>query len=283
MKKNILQALCKSIERILKMSAWNHTSEWNEEYYQTYRRYVTANAPAMKGREEDCADLSMLLIVNFAAEKGLPLTFADNQDIYYSSNRDCQFPPNGMHIHYGRVGIPTHMTINPSSQFSAPSFAYSNFEFPDGIIYSNKNYTWKNKEEYYFAIRQRINANALYSKNTVKNYFGPQAGDLLLSNSHAGLVINTYHPGVPHPRASDENIKPFDKAAAEKEVHVLEYFRDNHGMLNNENKTKYHFDYLNHRGKKKPKAELIYFRRAEDAVTDGFEFRQYSNTVLQIK
>jgi hypothetical protein len=236
----------------------------------------------MKGREEDCADLSMLLIIMFAAQEGLPLTFTDNQGIRYSSKLSGQDPEGGMHIKYKKtdVMLPTGgVTFNHSNELTWES---APLEVPSGVIYSSTNYTWKNVEEYYTAIKQRINAEALFNNNTEVNPLGPQAGDLLLSDSHAGLVIDSYPPGLSHPKASDSSIKSWvDPATALKEVNVLEYFRDNHGVINHENKTKVHFDYLNHRGEKKPKAELIYYRRAEDARADGFEFRKYNSRVLR--
>lgn len=264
------------------MSAWNQINRWSDAYYQGYRNYVKSNASKLKGSQEDCADLSMLLIINFAEQEALPLTFTDNQGILYSSNAGGQNPSSGMHIQYEKtdVMLPTGgITIN---SFGQPTWAYAPLELPSGIIYSGDNLTWKNKDEYYSAIKQRINAEALFNNNTEMNPFGPQSGDLLLSDSHAGLVIDSYPPGVPHPKAGDSSIKSWvDPATALQEVNVLEYFRDNHGMINDENKTKVHFDYLNHRGEKKPKAELIYFRRAMDAIADGFEFRKYKSGVLR--
>ncbi|GEM_PF-2243152 len=263
------------------MAAWNHTNNWTNEYYKAYRKYVTANASSMKGREEDCADLSMLLIVNFAAQEGLPLTFTDNNDIRYSSKEGGQIPEGGTHLTYEKVYVPSPFPPNPGTYRGGPPWGYTTVDVPNGIMISRNNYKWSNKDEYYKAVINRISAKALYHKNTEVNPLGPQAGDLLLSDGHAGLVINSYPPGVPHPKAADTGINSWvDQATALKEVNVLEYFRDNHGVLNDENKAKNHFDYLNHRGSKKPKAELIYFRRAEDAQKDGFEFRKYNYRVL---
>ncbi len=263
------------------MAAWNHTSSWTNAYYDAYRKYVNVSASGVKGREEDCADLSMLLIVEFAAREGLPLTFTDNQDIHYSSKADGQYPTSGMHVNYDRIDVPTgNVAVNSRGEIG---WQYAPVEIPKGLsIYTGTNYTWKNKDEYYTAVKNRINAGVLYKKNTEVNPFGPQSGDLLLSKSHAGLVIESYPVGIGHPKAYDSSIEPWvDQATALKEVNVLEYFRDNHGVLNDENKLKVHFDYLNHRGSEKPKAELIYFRRAEDARADGFEFRRYNSSVLQ--
>jgi hypothetical protein len=220
------------------MAAWNHTNSWSDDYYEAYRKYVKANAAAMQGREEDCADLSMLLIVNFAAEQGLPLTFTDNKDIRYSSKESGQIPLSGLHLKYDKVTVPTFMRVNPAAYRGGPPWSYTTIDVPSGVTFrfAYTNYTWTNKEEYYTAIKQRINANALFNKNTEVNPHGPQPGDLLLSKDHAGLVIALYPAGVPHPKAADTSIKSWvDQATALKEVNVLEYFRDNHGVLNDEN------------------------------------------------
>lgn len=263
------------------MAAWNHTKSWTNAYYDAYRKYVKVSAITVKGRQEDCADLSMLLIVEFAAQEGLPLTFTDNRGIKYHSKYGGQKPESGFHVDYDRVEMPTgKIAVGPRGGFG---WEFANVDIPSGVsVYPGSNYTWINKDEYYTAIKNRINSGALYHYNTEINPSGPQSGDLLLSDSHAGLVIDSYPPGVGHPKASDDSIKSWvDQATALKEVNVLEYFRDNHGVINDENKLKVHFDYLNHRGSKKPKAEIIYFRRAEDAISDGFEFRQYKADVLR--
>jgi hypothetical protein len=264
------------------MPAWNHTNSWNGTFYDDYRKYVRFGASAMKGRLEDCADLSMLLIVEFAAMQGLPLTFTDNREVRYSSRAASQFPTSGVNITYTRtdVNLPTGgVTFMPGGGLG---WETAPLEIPTGVKYAgDKNYTWINKDEFYLAIKNRINAAALYKYNTEVNPLGPQSGDLLSSKGHAGLVIDAYPVGLGHPKASDMSIAPWvSPESALKEVNVLEYFRDNHGVINDENKLKVHFDYLNHRDEAKPKAELIYFRRAEDAISDGFEFRKYNAKVL---
>ncbi|MBS1795385.1 MAG: hypothetical protein JSS81_16125 [Acidobacteria bacterium] len=261
------------------MPAWNHTKTWTPGYYADYRKYVKFNAPTMKGRLEDCADLSMALIVDFAAREGLPLTFTDNSDIRYSSWANGQNPASGIHMQYDRINVPTGgVTIGPGGQ---PQWMTAPVEIPGVSIHFGTNYTWSNKDQFYDAVKNRINAEALFNYNTEASSLGPQSGDLLLSSEHAGLVIDALPAGVPHPKAADMTIASWvDPATALRQVNVLEYFRDNHGNINDENRIFVHFDYLNHRGSQKPKAELIYFRRAVDAVNDGFQFRRYSANVL---
>ena len=164
------------------MPAWNHTDSWNDGYYDAYRKYVKFNAPAMKGRLEDCADLSMLLIVEFAALYGLPLTFTDNREVIYSSRAASQNPTSGMNLTYTRtdVNVPTGgVTFMPGGGLG---WETAPLDIPSGFKYAgDKNYTWINKAEYYLAIRNRINAKALYYYNTEPNPRGPQSGDLLSS------------------------------------------------------------------------------------------------------
>jgi hypothetical protein len=265
------------------MAAWNHTKSWTDAYYKAYRNFVKAQASSMMGRTEDCADLSMLLIINFAEQEGLPLTFTDNGDIQYSSKQDGQWPAAGWNVEYNRIDVPTGIVGVAPGSGGFPLWETKRVEIPKSIDYTfGNNYTWKNKDEYYTAVKNRIGAKALYHKNTELNPFGPQSGDLLLSKGHAAIVIEAYLPGLPHPKAADTSIKDWvDPDTAETEINVLEYFRDHHGALTEENKTMAHFDYLNHRGEKKPKAELIYYRRVKDAIDDGYWFRKYNSGVLK--
>src|SRR3712207_3708469 len=70
------------------MPAWKH-SDVNDctawETYGNYRKYVGSKGADMRWREEDCANLSMSLLIDFAAEHGLTLTFEDNAGRRYIS------------------------------------------------------------------------------------------------------------------------------------------------------------------------------------------------------
>jgi hypothetical protein len=263
------------------MPAWNHTNIWTDDYYEAYRRFVKSKAHLLKGGTEDCADLSMSLIIDFAEQNGLPLTFTDDRNLQYSSKRDGQWPSAGLNVEYSIIPVPTGgVTVDASG---GPVWETGLLKIPQQFdYYFGDNCVWKNKGEYYAAVKRRIGASALFSKNTEPISTAPRSGDLLLSKGHAAIVMDAYLPGLPHPKAADSSIESWvNPETAAKEVHVLEYFRDNHGVINEENKTKAHFDYLNHRGEKKPKAELIYYRRVEDAVADGFSFRRYNSSVLR--
>jgi len=61
------------------MAAWRHWAFWDGSAYQGYRKYVSQRAPAFRGRDDlDCADISIYLLIDYAAQAGLPVTFWDN-------------------------------------------------------------------------------------------------------------------------------------------------------------------------------------------------------------
>ena len=68
------------------IEAWKHSNHWDDEKFMAYRNYVARMAPQLRGRTEDCADLSMLLFIDFAADNGLPVTFWDNDRILIALN-----------------------------------------------------------------------------------------------------------------------------------------------------------------------------------------------------
>src|SRR5438309_1872353 len=61
------------------MPAWEHSTTWgwNSKTYYMYRKYVMANAKALEKSDQDCADLSIQLLVYFAEDKKLCLTIRD--------------------------------------------------------------------------------------------------------------------------------------------------------------------------------------------------------------
>jgi len=67
------------------MGAWIHNAVWSDALYLDYRNYVKANAPKLRWQTEDCADLSISLLIDFAADKHVEVTFVDNDQNYYMS------------------------------------------------------------------------------------------------------------------------------------------------------------------------------------------------------
>ena len=233
------------------MAAWKHFNYWTEDFYRRYRSYVQIKGPKLQGKELDCADLSLSLMLDFAAENGLCLTFADNDGVRYISKGTHQSPKAGL-MHHNRE--------------------------------------WKGRHTYVEAVLGRINAKSLVKKNMVINPRGPEVGDLMLKSDHAALVCKVYPPGFLHPDAIrfEENAPPKNAAAipkypggaqAERQLHQLTYYRDSCPVFGPPLPTT-HFDYLNHRGRAKPNAELILFTDVRDRDIAQFSFYNYAPWVL---
>jgi hypothetical protein len=244
------------------MPAWKHSevNDWHAwDTYEAYRKYVASKAAGFKGREEDCADLSMSLLIDFAADKGLTLTFEDNAGRRYISKA-------------AGVVIP-----------------YTNQQ-PHVVVASQG---WSNKDEYRKWVLNRIGVESLWKRNTIANKHGPENGDLMIiykpgvvaaRRHHTSLVYRIYAASEKHAKASDTSIPDFPGAeTAKNQTNVLEYFR---GTVNGDGATvsrapsgQTHIDFLNHRGVDKPKAELIYYANAKQLKDEGFEYRMYSSKV----
>ena len=239
------------------MAAWVHRYGWNADVYYRYRKYVMAQAPSYEKSDRDCADLSITLLIEFAAGHGLCVTFMDSKGGIYISKATglVQGSPGGK------------------------------YELDDDI-------TWDSKDEFLTTVRKRTSAWDLFYHNSRTNEYGPVPGDLMLrakakDDSHAALVFGTYAPGQPaYPVYKDEvgypNFPGGD--AAMKDYNQTRYFRgdvDADGVtISREPKAPFdqdvHFNYLNSRGNKKRNAELIYFANARQMRADGFDFFEYS-------
>lgn len=216
-----------------------------------YRNYVDAEAPRLKGRKEDCANLSMTLLIDFAAQNQLPVTFHDNNWNIYCSKASRQWmddPSNTktwrnkdefMKVVYSRIG--------------SPNLKINTFEVKDLNDIWSGDLIWKMDE----------------------------AKD----EHHTALVFNVLQAGQRHPRQLDPTIPnlPSPKVAAQQ-TNTLEYFATERtaGPLfacSPKSLMEVHIDYLNHRGEGNPKkeqAELIYFRSAKELLAQGLQFRRYS-------
>jgi hypothetical protein len=244
------------------MAAWKHDNKqgWDYAAYLEYRKLVMAKAPSFRGRSEDCADLSMMLLINFAAANGLAVTFEDNDGSRYISKAEGQI------WKFGSSEILTDLT-------------------------------WSTPEEFTKIVQRKIGVEALWKHNTVAYQYGPQAGDLLIiyttkwwglrtDRHHAALVYLPHAAGKSHPKQNDTSVPDFpgpDKA--EEQVHQTEYFKgtvdpDTGVTVSRQPDHDEHFDYLNSRSDAKRNAELIYFSNARQARNEGFEFRMYGPQVL---
>ena len=246
------------------MAAWVHRFGWNADVYYRYRKSVMFKAKDYEGSDRDCADLSISLLIDFAASLNLCVTFTD--------------ATGGTYISKAR-GL-----IQPTTK--------GGWEVDDDI-------TWSSKEEYAKAVLKRTSAWDLAKYNSRVNQYGPTPGDLMLRAkkgwfgpiaypaSHAALVFGTYAPGQ---RADPEykDLKGYPSFpggdAAMKAFNQTRYFRgdvDANGMtIAREPKPPFdkdvHFNFLNSRGDAKRNAELIYFANARQIRVEGFDFYEYS-------
>ena len=252
------------------MAAWNHSNKtgWNDEEYTAYRKYVAGKVESFRGRNEDCADLSMLLLIEFAAERGLAVTFEDNGGSRYVSKAQATI------VQFGSMQAQVD-----EKQWSTPA-------------------------EFTKVVHRKIGVEALWKHNTVINQHGPQPGDLMIIygiqinreaglggmtvRHHASLVYRVYPPATPHPKWNDKNVPNFPGSGkAEKQVNVTEYFRgtvdEKTGATVNRHEVDWkdtHFDFLNSRSSAKRNAELIYWANARQLREEGFQFREYGPSVL---
>lgn len=235
---------------------------WDDRTIRVYRFNVGIVAPNHRGDAEDCADLSMKFLINFAFKHGLGVSLKNADGWIYSSRADR---------------AEKYITTAVDAR--------------------NNEAKWTSRDEFYAAVKRHINVRDLWRLNTKKNPDGPQPGDLLIiykktgifaSRHHAGIVCAAFAAGQSHPRANDTSIPDFpggDTAMAEK--NVTEYFRGTTVANAEGNRTAsrlpdkdVHFDYLNSRGDAKRNAELILFANAKDFEGYGFEFRVYDGTVF---
>jgi len=246
------------------MAAWDHRYGWNADVYYRYRKYVMFKAKDYEKSDRDCADLSITLLINFAADMHLCLTFTDATGGRYISKAK---------------GL-----IRPANR--------GGWALDDDI-------TWSSKEEFVKAVLGRTSAWDLAHHNSRINQYGPTPGDLMLRArkgwfgpfaypaSHAALVFGTYAPGqLAQPEYQDVKGYPNFPGgdAAMKEFNQTRYFRgdvDAKGVtMSREPKPPFdkdvHFSFLNSRGQAKRNAELIYFANARQVRDEGFDFYEYS-------
>jgi hypothetical protein len=177
------------------MAAWKHSAFWGPDTYEHYRAYVIEHAPLFRGRSDlDCADMSLTLLIEFAARNALPVTLRNDDNIRLISKSTRQTPT-------------THIS-------------------------KHKTYAWKTKEEYLQAVINRLNAKSVFNKNTLANPRGPEPGDLMCKPDHTSLVFKVYPPRLAHPRANDKNVPIFPGAQKAKfQIRETEYFREDPAIV----------------------------------------------------
>lgn len=170
------------------MAAWNHYKYWDSQMYEEYRKFVARDAPKFRGNEKlDCADISIILLINFAASNGLPTTFWDNNQVRYISKGTRQAPEDSRLL---------------------------------------RTREWKDKDDYTKAVLERIGSKALVLHNTVVNPRGPEIGDLMAKMDHTALVFDVRPMKGISPKVSDTKIPVFPGPdIAKTQLHQTEYIR----------------------------------------------------------
>src|SRR5262249_20809463 len=133
------------------MAAWKHdpTKSWrSNDNYAAYGTYASWWAHGYRGRDDDCADLSMKLLIDYASANGLATTFEDNAGGRYIS----------------KAGAP--IAKNP---------------FTNELIYNDKphpfaDHSWSNPDEYFEVVSKKIGVEALWKHNTKVNSIVPHVG-----------------------------------------------------------------------------------------------------------
>jgi RHS repeat-associated protein len=74
----------------LGLAAWTHSRYWDYAWKGKYAEYVANNFRKYLGNQSDCADLTMLVLIDFASDNGLPLTFWHGSGCIYAS-KSCKF------------------------------------------------------------------------------------------------------------------------------------------------------------------------------------------------
>lgn len=71
-------------------NAWNSTNEWTSEYIDKYSNYVDEKISEYQkdNKKFTCEDLSLSLLIDFAAENNLPLTIINGSGTYSSDSDD---------------------------------------------------------------------------------------------------------------------------------------------------------------------------------------------------
>src|SRR4029078_8053937 len=221
------------------MAASQHYQYWSSKVYEIgYREFVKANAEKLEGDTRDCADLSLSLLIEFAAIHGLPVTFYDNAGMRYISKGGRQSPSGGL---LGKTWKDKESYMKGVlSRIGAKSLFNQNMEpnprgpEPGDLMI---------KEDHaalVFRVLPTVTPHPYATK------YGVPGGI----------------PLFPGP------------AKAALELNQTRYFRD----VPVASYPWPHFDYLTHRGDGKPKkqkAELIFFADVQDMLREGFQFRRY--------
>jgi hypothetical protein len=212
---------------------------WNEQEYTSYRKFVQAQAPKLKGETDDCADLSLRLIVEFAASKGLPLTFTSTVGVRFVSKA-------------ARVRLLSfkHETWSSEGEYLKSVQAHTG----DKALW-NWNTVRNEKGPEPGDLLLKPDHAALIFATYPPGQPHPKAADRTVPD----------YPGGKMAASQLDTLEYF------RDIPGRAPGAFSAGIA--------HFDYLNHRGEGHPpkqKAELIYYAAGDDTELAGFEFRKFN-------
>jgi len=260
------------------MVDWKHTKSWdgnNGTMYADYRKFVVLAAPKyVQTKDVDCSDLSIILLIEFAAPRGLPVTFKDVDGWLYSSKAQSALGPKTSGYDGAGQGAAAQR-------------------------YDESQLRWFTKDMFIAIVRQNMQTKSLYLHNMEANPSGPEAGDLMIryrtkwfglkvdaAETHTALVYSTYPPGVSHPYEKSVNVPNFPgRDQANNEVNQTAYFRGTVDEKTGVTRSRQpdhdpHFDYLNSPADRKRNAELIYFANVRQLRDEGFNFYKFGQNVV---
>ncbi|HEY7336131.1 MAG TPA: hypothetical protein VH639_14675 [Bryobacteraceae bacterium] len=240
------------------MAAWRHFKYWKKDTYKHYRGFVAQNAEKYAGSRLDCADLSMTLMIDFAAAQGLCLTFTDLNGIRYISKATRQHPAGLKSWGSSRDEYTKAVLDRLSAKSLLRKNTISNPRGPapgDLIL----------KEDHA----------ALVYRDYPPGVSHPRADQY-------GEPSPAFPAAIPQFPGNER---------ARTELNRLIYFRNRppiYGPLRSAGEEAdrdraakiAHIDYLNHRGEGKEGAELILFASVPEITGLGFGFFSYSSSVI---
>ncbi len=229
------------------MPAWTHYNRWYDaNYYDDYRYFVSWHAPSLarhpEYKKQDCADLSMLLLIQFAADNHLTVELQDNNGRRYRSEEEGGGSlkwRNQTEFYQAvkqRIGASSLHLRN-----TVPSGQTGKTPRPGDLLLNSTHCA------IVFAVYAPGVPHPRWDDQKLPSFPGPD-------KAMADFNGQEYFKGttVPYPQDVTAHRGPDDD---------------------------YHFDYLNSRGNAKRNAELIYFANARQAVEAGFSFREYAPQV----
>jgi hypothetical protein len=224
------------------LAAWKHTNWWNDRWKKKYRQFVASKAKQYMGRPEDCADLTMLVLIDFAEKNGLFLTFWRNDGCIYIS-KSCKFgnAKSFKDTVFDKVGSHALFNTEGKSYNTGPNKKIE--DVLPGDVYVQEGHA---RLVVHVAQPDALSTGQTrYKKKDGTQYVGAKKG-----------------------------IWSWNKKSAEENPDHLEWIYDERSTEG------YRIDYLNHYGSSRPKAEMQYNRLYSD-FPEGGVFRAWGEDVFR--